>query len=247
MQLYFTTLGAYSGGHFACCEVDDNASQSRNFIRYKELLKKLENARKILGLEFSDSKLLTSQPIKLKYLRNMKDVLKWNDKKEAAQWFRKSGPIAVDFYEGYVYERKELLHELNELVSKNKISILEGDGGTGKSVLIRNYTYNLLSSETETQIFYYSFKLNLSINDYREFIDELNSVNGIAIIEDVHLAISEMQGVLDEFNKDANCTLLLTTRSMFKLNIFQYRFNIIEDIERLSIGPNPDEPEPKRV
>lgn len=232
IKLFFSTRGRYAGGHFACCDLlEDNASSSEHFMRLEDLQKQLENARQRLGLVFSAS----SQPVKLKYLHNMKEVLKWDNDGVDAKWFRKTGPIAADFRAGHVYERKELLHELNELVSKNKISVLEGDGGTGKSVLIRNYAYNLINNEPKTQIFHFSFKLDLSIDSYREFIDELNSINGIAIIEDVHLAISEMQCVLDEFNKDGNCTILLTARSMFKFNMLKSRPNVIEKLEILSI------------
>jgi len=72
IQLYFNTLEYYPGGHFACCEVKDNASRSQNFVQLEELHEKLENTRQKLRL--------TSQPGKLKYLRNMKNVLKWEDK-----------------------------------------------------------------------------------------------------------------------------------------------------------------------
>lgn len=224
IQIYIFLLSSnknrnYVGFFFACAKKPEgNTAQD---------IVSLDEARK-------NSKSPLQEPVKLKYLRDMRDVLKWDNHKTKAQWFRKSGPIAADFRAGYVYERKELLEELHKLVSNNKISILEGDGGTGKSVVIRNYAYNAIKNKSDLPIYYYCFKLDLPIDDYRILIQELNSVNGMVILEDIHLAAPAIQCVIEEFA--GNCTILLITRSMFEFNMLKSHSCIVQQLERLSIG-----------
>ena len=195
-------------------------------------------AVKIVTLDkaYSDSEQMTSQPTNLKYLRDMKDVLKWDDEEVKAKWFRKSGPLATDFAKGSVYERKELLGKLGKLVFDNKISMLEGNAGSGKSVLIRQLAYNLIRKKNKSSICHYSFKIDIPISDFHEFKNIVNNIHGLIIIEDVHLATPNMQSITDELAKKSDSHILLTARSSFRDNMLNERPDTLKKIPGLLIG-----------
>ena len=186
IQLYFRTKkhnvecnkitgNSNIGAHLAC-SVNKDKHISGTFIVDNKLKEILSGALEEIKQEQS------KQPPKLKYLRNMKDVLKWEDEDDEAVWFRKSGPIAADFGAGYIYEREELRNELNELVTKNKVSILEGDGGHGKSVLVRSFAYNLFKNVNDTLVYHYSFKSDPPIVDFHDFLSILIDISGVVIV-----------------------------------------------------------------
>jgi len=213
--------------HFACARVgvaDRNRKYSTDNITLEEALR-------------CDKVSISSEPQikRLKYLRDMRDVLKWNDETEPARWFRKSGPIAADFKAGYVYEQKKLLEKLNELVFNNNISILEGNGGVGKSVLVRNFAYNLINKDETKLIYHYSFKTDAQIVDFHDFLSILNSLTGIVIIEDMHLATPDMQHIVDRFDENDFCRILLTARPSFKETIIGHFPNKLENLAELKL------------
>lgn len=158
-----------------------------------------------------------------KYFHSMRDVIEWDNDKETPQWFRSGGPIAADFKDGTVIERKELLKKLNELVLDNDISILEGNGGTGKSVLVRNFAYNLINTEKVQLIYHYSFKTDSQIGDLDTFLNILNNIDGIVIIEDIHLAsTSDIQAIVNNIKLRDDSHLLLTARPSYKEHQSKY-------------------------
>lgn len=218
IQLFFNAVGAYPGGHFACCNATENASKSDGFILPEELQGKLEKARRKLGLISK----------KTKYLHDMWDVLqfdteKLSEKEKTAAWFRSGGPNAADFRGGTVVEQSELLGKLNELVFNNKISILEGDGGTGKSVLVRNFAYKLIDSKYPQFIYHYSFKIDHPINDLNEFLGILKGIDGIVILEDIHLAsASDIHSIVNNVELKDGSHLLLTARPSYKEHQSKY-------------------------
>ncbi|MCD4831689.1 MAG: hypothetical protein K8R02_07795 [Anaerohalosphaeraceae bacterium] len=215
--------------HLACASVgkqDNNRRYSYNIVSFKE------------SKTFSGSGMIIREfgPANLKYLRNMKDVLKWEDKNVKAKWFRKTGPIAIDFAEEKVCPRSEVLEGLRKHVFNNKISIIEGNGGSGKSVLVRHMAYDLLAKENESQIYHYSFKLDLPISDFREFKDEINSVFDLVIIEDVHLATHNIQCIVDDLTREHDTGhILLTARPSFRSNMLQQRSDTLEKLPRLTL------------
>jgi len=176
----------------------------------------------------------STQSPKLKYLKDFRDVLKFNGP-DNSKWFRKTGPIAIDFAEGCVYECKEIMDKLGKLVFSNGISILEGHAGSGKSVLIRQLAYNHIEGENQLPIYYYSFKLHLPISDFDEFKNEINAISGVVIIEDIHLVIHDMQCIIDDLAKKDNCNILLTTRPAFRGNMLSHRSNTISKLPSLTL------------
>lgn len=184
--------------------------------------------------------LLTSQSVRLKYLKDIKEILKFNGS-DKSKWFRKTGPIAIDFAEEKVCPRQEAFKQIRKLVFKNKISILEGNVGSGKSVLVRQFAYDLITKENKSQIYHYSFKLNLPISDFREFQDEINSVSGLVIIEDIHLATPHMQCLVDELVKESSGHILLTTRPSFRNNMLEQRSDALKTLPKLSLGQHKDD------
>jgi hypothetical protein len=171
---------------------------------------------------------------KFKYFRPIKEVLCLNE--ETPEWFRNTGPVAVDFKNGYVLERKTLLDELNTLMLNNKISILEGNAGTGKSVLIRNYAFNAIEKERNKRIYYYSFKEDLAIDSFPDFLSILSNIDGLVIIEDVHLATQEMQNIVDRLYYKNDCHILLTAHRSFRDNLLEGRPKTLNELHCLRLN-----------
>lgn len=94
-----------------------------------------------------------SQQPQFRYLRNIEQVLRIGTS-EKPKWFRKTGPIAADFDDGRVYRREKTLDDLKKLVMNNSVSMLEGVGATGKTVLVLNLAYDLYKAG-KNQVFYF--------------------------------------------------------------------------------------------
>ena len=116
------------------------------------------------ALQILDDDQSTERSVTLKYLRSMKEVLRWDDKDSKAKWFRKTGPIAVDFLEEKVCPRPKTLEHLNEHIFGNEISILEGEAGSGKSVLVRQLTYNLIKKDNNLKIYHLNIQMELKMH-----------------------------------------------------------------------------------
>lgn len=244
IQLYFRTdnincVGksiktGYSniGAHLACCEKGMSAGSSGRFVAEDKLRDMLNQAREQL----------IGQP-KLKYLRNMKEVLRYSDNNVTSQWFRKTGPIEIDFTECKVYPRTKTLESLHKHIFDNAISILDGEAGSGKSVLIRHIAYNSIKNHNQVQFFYYSFKDSLPILDFRDFIDDLDNVKGVVLIEDIHLSTPSMQLVQDQLKLTSNKHILLTTRPSFRKNMLSQYPKGLGDLPIFSLQHRSDSKE----
>lgn len=108
-------------------------------------------------------------------------LLEYDGTKDA-QWFRKTGPLAVDFEMGAVCECADLLAELGSSVLSNQIFLLCGEAGTGKTVLACNLAYRLQECENGSDIYYYTCKS--SDFGVRALAADLGKIDGIIIIED---------------------------------------------------------------
>jgi len=171
---------------------------------------------------------------KLKYFRTVKDVLRL-ESSEDAKWFRKSGPIAADLNAGYVYMRNNKLDQLKKLVHNNKVSILEGKGGHGKSVLVRSHAYKVLKKASNSSIYHYSFKNDPAIIDFHDFLAVLIDINGLVIIEDIHLASDKILYLINVFNERGKGQLLLTTRSSLWANLPDHQKKGLKNLPRMKL------------
>jgi len=171
---------------------------------------------------------------KFKYLQEIIHVLRINTpdnpkrSPDKSEWFRKTGPIAIDFLHKKVFRREKKLKELKSLVLNNSFSILEGIAATGKTVLVRNLAWDLHKKE---RVYYF---------EYREFdVDilatEINAVQGIVIIEDIHLEPQSFQLLYSLYDNE-HSHILLTTRPSFREKLHSRKVNLSE-LPTISLEP----------
>lgn len=169
----------------------------------------------------------------IKYLQPITHVLKIGPKyKETPCWFRKTGPVACDFDGDRVYRRQNLLQELDNLIRNNAVSMIEGIGATGKTVLVLNWAYD---SYKKLNIYYFD------IAKYRDFdqsklVDDIRKTGGFYIIENIHLKPDRIQWVYEEFRHDDKRHILFTSRPTH--NEFQARYSEdLSQIEKMALQP----------
>lgn len=161
--------------------------------------------------------------VDLIHFQRIEDVLEIDNNKEA-QWFRKSGPLVTDFINGCIYEHKKLLNQLQDIVISNNITILEGDKATGKTVLARNLAFRLINHKDEIKIYHYSCrKVQFDIAGMAK---ELNSLQGVIFIEDVHLKTRFIIEVLSQIKSNPDRHILLTARPPFRQNPFDDLYDV---------------------
>ncbi|HEX3006937.1 MAG TPA: hypothetical protein VHO90_04915, partial [Bacteroidales bacterium] len=219
-------------------------SDLRDFIQSKEffkeyILKKVHGKDEVIGRarEFkirNISNFFIEND--LRYFQSAKQVLKAGHS-QPSQWFRKSGPLEVDFLDNKVYRREKILNELKTLVHDNPISVLEGNAATGKSVLIRTLARDFLQQGT-TNIFFlnFNFSPNLNIND---LIKEIESLHGLFIFEDVHIDILKLHALLDHFYPNPQQHILFVTRPSWRAACCS-RMESLERLPLISLEPLDD-------
>lgn len=171
-------------------------------------------AANLLRLRAKDFRVATSEQLTpnrdMQYLQPIKDVLAIGEE-AAPVWFRKTGPVASDFDAGIVFSRQELLETLKSLVHQNSVCLLEGTSATGKSVLVKNLAYNLYQSDG-TPVYYFS------CDEDRDFhwtclLEEIRSVRGVIVIEDIHLATDKIQSICTRLKGENIPHVLFTART----------------------------------
>jgi len=179
------------------------------------VLAKIRGQEKIVGraVEFG---VLSPHSVTISGLDYVKpiDVVLEVGSNEQPQWFRKRGPIAVDFDDNRIYRRTKLMEDLKKLVLNNSFSMLEGIGATGKTTIVRQFGYELRKEE---QVAVYHFDCDLDRDfDKNKLIKEINSTKGVIILENIHLKTQRYQRVYACIEPDPNRHVLFTTRPSFR-------------------------------
>ena len=138
------------------------------------------------------------------------------------EFFRKKGPLWIDFENDFVVERNEV-EEIIKTFEEGYISVLlEGNAASGKSVIARNVGYKLAN---EKDVYYMSseeFEIHTEdaiFNDVRKLEDS------VIIIEDAHLYPKYCDGLLDDILKNkVGIKILITTRHtpIYKYTILKH-------------------------
>jgi hypothetical protein len=169
----------------------------------------------------------------LYYLKPIEHVLMAGTN-EPPKWFRKQGPIAVDFDDGRVYRRAELLDGLKNLVLSNQFSILDGISATGKTVLVRQLGYEL-RKEKELVIYYFDCALDRDF-ERSKLVREINIAKGLIILENIHLETQKFQRVVACIETDAHRHVLLTARPSFR-QVEDEKDTLLSTISTLELEP----------
>jgi len=113
-----------------------------------------------------------------------------------AQFFRAYGPTQIDFEEGIIVERNEVI-EIEKALNQKSIVVLMGEPASGKTVIIRNIGYNL--SIKGTKVTFLELKgIAISSNIIQEKkIKNINNLNGVLIIDDGHNDVDLVERILE--------------------------------------------------
>ncbi|MFC1762914.1 ATP-binding protein [Planctomycetota bacterium] len=151
---------------------------------------------------------------------------------EDVRWFRKTGPVAIDFINRAVCRRIKKLAELKSLVGTESISMLVGPPASGKTILALNLAYELCK---ESKTYYFDCDKVRNIDGSR-LLSDLRAVKGRVIIDNIHLAPQEFQSVYSRFRHDRDRHLLFVSRSTFE----DFQYSRLDDIMEVpQITPEP--------
>jgi len=145
------------------------------------------------------------------YLQEVTSVLRIG-KAGTPRWFRRGGPMEVDFEHNKVFRRKQTLQKLHDLVVSTTASMLEGCAASGKTVLVCNLAYDLYK-EGQTNVFFFTGE------DYVPTIlaREINHVKGLVVVEDVHLNPNEFRELCLLLDLNPDRRVLFTARHLQRL------------------------------
>jgi len=152
------------------------------------------------------------------------------------EFFRKKGPLWIDFENDFVVERNEV-EEVIKTFKEGCISVLlEGNAASGKSVIARNVGYKLAN---EKDVYYMSseeFEIHTEdaiFNDIRKLKD------AVIIIEDAHLYPKYCDGLLDDILKNkVEIKILITTRyiPIYQYSILKHLHKFKRNVEKTEDG-----------
>jgi hypothetical protein len=128
--------------------------------------------------------------------------------------FRRKGPVFADFKDGWIYTRTDGLAELENLVLENNFSLLEGDSATGKTILALNLAYNWYVAGKRNV--YYFDVAKYRYFDQGKLVRDIRAINGIIIIENIHLELEKVQWIYSEFKSDSERHFLFVTRPSYR-------------------------------
>ncbi|MCK4375832.1 MAG: hypothetical protein KAX19_10900, partial [Candidatus Brocadiae bacterium] len=148
------------------------------------------------------------------YLRRIEDVLAIHpiaDREREPQWFRKCGPIAVDFAAARVCWRQDDVARLRAALDAGQVAVLEGAAATGKSVLVRQLASELHAIAAYPEVYHLDCREH-GVLDQPRLFDEISDVEGLVIIEDCHLAPYAVSSLYVRLEGHPQLKALLVTR-----------------------------------
>jgi hypothetical protein len=174
------------------------------------------------------------------YLQSAEGLLKIGDPPEAPKWFRKTGPIAVDFVAGVVCRPKKMRSKLKKKLDTNPACVLEGGAATGKTVLVRDL---VLALRKDHAIYYFSCHQPGGF-DAGELATRIKGVTGIVIMEDIHLCPQQAQQVYSYLypwlRNDPDNHILFVGRSSFREGENAHLAQRLDNLPALPLTPFSD-------
>lgn len=127
------------------------------------------------------------------------------------QWFRPCGLLFCDFEHAKFCRRAEVDALKREVLdSSGKFVLLYGATATAKTSIVRTLMYELYR-EGNSQVYYFDIAPQRHFNE-TQLARDIRSVNGVIIIENIHLEFQKVQGIYQRFRNDSDKHFLLTSR-----------------------------------
>lgn len=105
------------------------------------------------------------------------------------EFFRRAGPVWVDFQEGYVYERPEVADIIGRLKDEDVVAI-KGGRASGKSSVLRNVGYRLAADGADVRF------LELKTLPVDQ-VSEISKIrHGFIFVDDAHLNLGFVESLL---------------------------------------------------
>ena len=151
----------------------------------------------------------------LRYLQRAKDVL--DSDNADFMWFRKTGPSAADL-RSTVYRPSSLVAQVMDLLQDSPIALLEGEPASGKSVVARTIALDICERRKDP-VYWFAETSSPSTTstpllppDPFGLAAEINSRQGLIVLEDVHRNTPLYQLVCSRIRQDGDRRVLLTAR-----------------------------------
>jgi len=179
-------------------------------------------------------------------LSHIEKMLDWKIQQEA-KWFRREGPRWIDFDKEHVYltddcgpsnETGEIrigqIKELQNFVMKRSVSLLEGEKATGKTVLLLSLGYKLYKDD-KIDVYYFDVPESKNFKQ-SDLIDDMTNTDGVVIIDNIHRAWDEIQGVYAQFKHDISKHILFAARPPYRESKYSFAKDLTE-IDKLKLSP----------
>lgn len=193
-----------------------------NMVDQEKTRHKLKRLFDITGQRFSTTNEFTTIPCRgicpqdsSHYIQPIDTVLQpWRTDSE---WFRRTGPIAADFRTNKIYRRVATREYLKRLVLGNPISLLLGESDTGKTVLTRDFAYELTRND-HFNVYHFdcSSQRDFDPSSLAIIIDDMK---GVVIFDDIHLFTRGIQllcsKLLQKHRENTDIHILLVGRPSY--------------------------------
>ena len=144
------------------------------------------------------------------YLTPAEDLLK-TDSPERGQWFRRTGPIAVDFEDGKVCRRPAEVSKIRNAFERQQTVVVEGETASGKSVVAKEVAYSLLTDDTALPSYWIDCALLGDVNK-KALYDEVMGIEGLLIVDDAHVLAHQVEQLYNLVRRQNGPLLLLISR-----------------------------------
>jgi nucleoside phosphorylase len=144
-------------------------------------------------------------------------------------------PTWADFEQKYVLERIEVEEIINNL-DHNKIQLIIGEAGSGKSIALKTIGFRLSQYKT---VYYIYFK-KYDVTKLVRFLSKISKSNekAIFILDDIHLHIEECRNSLKEYEKSGSGWIIIGAREISLFEGHPKYLSQFDNIKKIEIYAN---------
>lgn len=123
-------------------------------------------------------------------------------------------PNKNDFENHCYYRNKKLHHEINQFLENDRLCLIIGKPGNGKTSLGLGVGYDYIKRRSMGQVYYLSIEKGRGFKSWVKDITRLDLPNHLFIIDNCHLAINDVNVFIGYFKQIKNASVLLITRKI---------------------------------